>query len=245
MKIKKALGVVLVTLLSMLPIIGYAAEKINVADYETLGFRETLKSEEITEEFKNYSESDNQVPIYMFRGQGCGYCKAFLNFLNGIATEYGKYFKLVSFETWYNEENSALLKTISNFVENPAQGVPFIIIGEHVFPGYASDYDESIKTAIMEQYNASTKYDVFDAYNDSLNNKSSESGSTSSTAIIIWDLVFTIISTLIIVITIRKTLKCNCNCDCKKAEVEEVEETEEAKETEKIETKKPNKKNRK
>lgn len=204
MKLKKTLGVVLVTLLSMLPIVGYAAEKVNLSDYETLGLKETLESEKMKEEFKKYSESDDQINIYMFRGQGCGYCKAFLTFLNGITDEYGKYFKLVSFETWYNNSNSELLKTISNFVENPAQGVPYIIIGEHVFPGYASDYDESIKSAILELYNSNQRYDVFEAYNNSLN--SSGVSDSAVTTIVIWDLVFTTIATVVIILVIKKTI---------------------------------------
>ena len=67
MKLKKTLGVVLVTLLSMLPIVGYAAEKINLSDYETLGLKETLKSEEMKEEvesnltYKAYITISNEI----------------------------------------------------------------------------------------------------------------------------------------------------------------------------------------
>ena len=46
----------------------------------------------------SYKENDKQAVIYMFRGQGCGYCRAFLSFLASIVDDYGEYFKLVSFD---------------------------------------------------------------------------------------------------------------------------------------------------
>ncbi|UKI57698.1 MAG: hypothetical protein L6V81_10410 [Clostridium sp.] len=55
-------------------------------------------------------------------------------------------FKLVSFESWYNDENSNLLTEISTFMGEPATGVPYIIIGDKVFGGYTDSYDENIKS---------------------------------------------------------------------------------------------------
>ena len=64
----------------MLPFVVKAqtTEKINLSNYSTLNLKEALAEEEIEEEFKNYSESDDQITIYLFRGKGCGYCRAFL-----------------------------------------------------------------------------------------------------------------------------------------------------------------------
>ena len=140
--------------------------------YISKNLEETLKEEaEVAQNAENptvfeydlssYKETDDQITIYMFRGTGCAYCKRFLTFLNSIVPEYGKYFKLESYEVWYNKDNNQLFKDVADFLDEDAGGVPFIIIGDQVFPGYASQYDESIKKAIVDLYNSDNRYDVF------------------------------------------------------------------------------------
>lgn len=133
-------------------------------DYETKNLKETLESEEM-QLSGNYSESDKQVTIYLFRGQGCSFCRAFLTYINSIVPEYGKYFKLVSFEVWNNEQNWYLLNQTSYFLDKQlAQGVPYIIIGEKVFGGYSEEYNEDIVKAIKTLYDTpkADRYDVFE-----------------------------------------------------------------------------------
>ena len=169
---KKIVVYILITLLAIFPVFLKAEEtektKINLSEYTTMDLKATLEEEEIVIKDKDYKNSDDKVIIYMFRGKGCGYCKSFLNFLNDNLKEYGKYFKLVSFETWYDENNAKLVSTISNFLGEEAGGVPYIIIGKQAFPGYSESYDDAIKSAIMELYDSKDRYDVFEAYNDSI-----------------------------------------------------------------------------
>ena len=164
-------------------------EKINLSDYQTLNFKEILKEEDIKEDFKSYSENDKQITIYMFRGNGCGYCRNFLTFLNSITEEYGKYFKVVGFEVWSNEDNSKLLDKVSSFMGSEAGGVPYIIIGDKVFPGYAETYDTDIKNAIKELYDSEEKYDVFEEYNKAID-KAKKQASGNAGTIIFWNFVF-------------------------------------------------------
>ena len=122
------------------------------------------------------SKDDNKINIYLFRGYGCGYCHRFLEFLDSIDNEYGKYYNLVSYEVWYDQANYNLMTDISSFllskniIDREVGGVPFIIIGNQVFPGYASNYDDSIKKAIKSLYDTkkSERYDVFTEYQKSL-----------------------------------------------------------------------------
>jgi len=211
---KKILGTIFALFLCAFPIVSFAAEtakEINLEDYTTLGLDAVLESEEMEKEYENYSENDDQISIYLFRGQGCTYCKAFLTFLNSITDEYGKYFKLVSFESWYDTDNASLLETLSEFVNNPAQGVPYIIIGENVFPGYASDYDDQIKEAITTLYESSERYDVIEAYNASLK-EAKKAESSAMNKVIIYNLVFTALATTVIVFVIIRTNSNNCMC---------------------------------
>ena len=191
MKYIKLLLVLVLTAL-MMPSFLHAAEKVKVSDYETLNLKETLAAEEIEEEFTSYSEKDDQITIYLFRGQGCGYCRAFLTFLNGITEEYGKYFKLVSFEVWNDSANGDLMTKLSSFLGKQAQGVPYIVIGDQTFPGYASAYDDSIKEAIVSEYEKSSKdrYDLIEEYNKSLK------GSTTDSSVMV---IMTIVNIIIAV----------------------------------------------
>ena len=123
-----------------------------IDEYEHKNFKDTLAAESIELKNKDYKETDDQITIYMFRGQGCAYCKSFLEFLSSISNEYGKYFKLVSFEVWENEENNTLFDKVATAAGEESGGVPYIIIGETVYPGYIPDWDDAIKEAIKTEY---------------------------------------------------------------------------------------------
>ena len=195
-------------------------------DYETKTFVEALEEEEIEKQFSNYQESPDKITIYLFRGRGCGFCQAYLTFMDSITEEYGKYFNMVTFEVWNNEDNWYLMQKISYYLdEEIAGGVPYVIIGDQVFPGYASVYDEEIKSAIVDLYNTekNKRYDVFEAvekdglisdeelqklyeaeeYDDtgSDENYSTTSSTKSNTsAIVLWDLLFVAAGTIAVII---------------------------------------------
>ncbi len=198
---KKKIAIIVLMLLSVIiPVKAFAKEQ-----YKTLNLEETLAEEGIEKKFTDYKETDDQVIIYLFRGKGCAYCRKFLEFLNGITDEYGKYFKLVSFESWYNEENSNLLGEISTFMGEQASGVPYIIIGDKVFGGYTESYDESIKTAIKTLYDSKDRYDVFEEYEYS--KKWDKILNPSNFTVIIWTICLVAVSTVVIVLTNRANTK--------------------------------------
>ena len=198
---KKKIAIIVLMLLSVIiPVKAFAKEQ-----YKTLNLEETLAEEGNEKKFTDYKETDDQVIIYLFRGKGCAYCRKFLEFLNGITDEYGKYFKLVSFESWYNEENSNLLGEISTFMGEQASGVPYIIIGDKVFGGYTESYDESIKTAIKTLYDSKDRYDVFEEYEYS--KKWDKILNPSNFTVIIWTICLVAVSTVVIVLTNRANTK--------------------------------------
>ena len=186
--------VFLILLLGML-LIPFQAFAVGAGeDYVSKNLVEILEEEGIEPEFTDYKENDQQVIIYLFRGKGCSFCKSFIKYLNSITDEYGKYFKVVSYETWSDSNNKKLLKDVANFLDEDAGGVPFIVIGDKAFLGYTSNYDDDIIDAIMEQYESETKYDVF----EEMAKPVSAVKAISITPIIIWNLVFVIISTVVI-----------------------------------------------
>lgn len=167
---KKFLLSLFVMCMVVFPMVTYASEleleKVDLKDYNTMNLIETLQSEEIEVKLKDYKETDDQITVYLFRGTGCAYCRAFLTFLNNLPAEYYNKIKVVSFDAWYDEDASILLANVSSFMGEEAGGVPYIIIGKTAFPGYATEYDEGIKAAIDAEYAATEKYDLFAEYND-------------------------------------------------------------------------------
>lgn len=178
---KKFLLLIMISLLCFIPVSVNAQEK----GYSSLNLDEALTEEGIDHDFSNYEENNDQAIIYLFRGKGCGYCKKFLTFLNSIVDDYGKYFKVVSYEVWYDQENASLLTKVSNYLGTSAEGVPYIVIGDKVFPGYASSYDEDIKDAIKKQYDSKNEYDVMKKLSvDSNSNSKTEVKNTKNNSIL-------------------------------------------------------------
>ena len=174
----------------------------DIEDYKTLNYRDTLKAEEMEEVFTNYKESDDQITIYLFRGQGCGYCRAFLTFMNSITEEYGKYFKMVTFEVWNDDKNWDLMTNVSNFMNNPAGGVPYIIIGDKVIPGYNERYDDTIKNTIVSEYNKDEN-ERYDALYEYFHQKTD----VRNTTVIIWNGVFTLVGIAVVLIFVNYRFK--------------------------------------
>lgn len=183
----------LVGLLALLlvPTISLAKE-YNGKDYKTMSLSEALTEEGIEFDKSLIKEDDKQATIYLFRGNGCGYCKRFLTFLTTILKDYGEYFKVESFEVWYDKDNSSLMKEVGEFLGEEAEGVPYIVIGDKVFGGYTASYDEDIKKAIKDLYDSSERYDVFVEMDKA--NKEANKGQVSNVAVIVWNAVIVVIS---------------------------------------------------
>lgn len=183
---KKGIVTILLAIAIILPVSVFAKE------YKSQNLEEILTTKGIEHDLKNYKETDDQVPIYLFYGSTCGYCNSFINFLNSIVDDYGKYFKLVAYEVWNNSDNATLMKDVANFLGEKASGVPYIVIGDKTFVGYDTPYDEDIKSAITSLYNSKDRYDVFKKMEENEKEDTKSTTSVSTPVIIICNLLFTI-----------------------------------------------------
>ena len=199
---------------------------------------EILTSKNITHDFSNYSENDDQAIVYLFYGQSCGYCQKFLEFLNSIIPEYGKYFKVVGYEVWSNSSNADLMDKAAKILDKSADGVPFIVIGDQVFTGYSSSYDEKIKSAIKSLYD--TKKDArYDILKEIENGDSKKGSGTSSTAVIIWNFVFLAAATgIILAVTNNQNKALTAKVENLEAQITILNHKEEPQEIKKIKTSK-------
>ena len=115
----------------------------------------------------NTMAKSKKVNIYFFRGDGCPHCEEAENFFASIKEKYGKYFNLVDYEVWSNKSNAELMEKVAEERGEEADGVPYIVIGDHTWSGYQSDYDEAIIAEIKTLYdqNPNDRYDVMDEVN--------------------------------------------------------------------------------
>lgn len=110
--------------------------------------------------------------VYIFHGSTCPHCQEAMAFFDSIESELGDKFDLVKYEVWSDADNAALMKDVAAVLNKDASGVPFIVIGDTVFEGYASNYDEDIKDAIEELYNSNDRYDVMNELGETTTNSS-------------------------------------------------------------------------
>lgn len=113
-------------------------------------------------DLSNYKESEDKVNVYVFRGSSCSYCFSSIVYFTTILEEYGKYFNLVTYEVWENKDNENLMNNVADVLGDEVTGVPYIVIGDTSFPGYAESMNSDIEKTIKDQYNSKEKYDVME-----------------------------------------------------------------------------------
>lgn len=210
---KKILLIAMLALLLM-PLTTFAEEK---KEYNSMNLKETLEAEDIELKNENYKETDDQITIYMFRGSGCTYCKAFLEYLNGISKEYGKYFKLESYDIWTDTKNQELFEEVVDYLDQNIGGVPLIIIGDDVFPGYDKSYNDGIEASIKALYAEKDRYDIFEEMEKAKEEERKKEFLQSAPFAITINGVITVLSAVAVILFI--------NCKAKKLnkKVEELE----------------------
>ena len=153
----KKLGLLFVVMISLFVLpISVLADKNNSKN------EDVESNEKIDDEESDKKKS--KVKVYFFHGDGCPHCADAEDFFDSLEDEYGDLFEVVAYETWYNEENSALLEEIGETRDETITGVPYILIGNKSWAGYASDYDDEIIDAIKDEYSTPDKdrYDIMD-----------------------------------------------------------------------------------
>ena len=122
------------------------------------------EDEEVTSTEETTEEVSKEVPLYFFRGEGCSHCAEFEAWLDEIEEEYGAFYEVKDYETWYNEDNAALMTKVATLrhEEDSATGVPYIIIGNKSWIGFADDYKEEILDQIKSVYaqEVAERYDI-------------------------------------------------------------------------------------
>lgn len=129
---------------------------------------------------------DKQVNLYFFNGDGCGHCANAEAWFEEIEDKYGKYFNLVSYEVWYDKDNSRLMERVAELRDEEVGGVPYIIVGNQSWNGFADDYKDQIISKIKSEYeiDPAERYDIMN-YVGELEEEESVAGDVIALIIII------------------------------------------------------------
>lgn len=129
-----------------------------IEDWDQDSFKRK-EEEEISLNLENITRKDGKVNIYFFYGKGCPHCEEEFKFLESIKEEYGKYYQLYTFETWYNKDNAKNAQVFGEKMNDKVTGVPYTIIGSKSFLGFGEKSKKSFIEAIIAEHNQ--RYDIY------------------------------------------------------------------------------------
>jgi hypothetical protein len=137
----------IILLLLIIPLNVFAYD-IDINKYNTKNI-DNILSDVGNDKYVNNNQTENGYPIYFFYGKECGYSKDFIEFyVNKVIPQYGNKIHIVGFETWHDSNNKNLMKQVLEYKKSSYDGSPLIIIGDRIFEGYTSSYDNQILSLI-------------------------------------------------------------------------------------------------
>lgn len=141
----------------------------------------TVLAEGDTDSTSN-NEDSKKVKLYFFHGDGCPHCAEAEEFFDSIKDEYGDKFEVVAYEVWYDTDNNELLQKIGEARDESISGVPYILIGDKSWSGYASSLDDEIIEAIKSEYDkdVADRYDIMNYVDGSKGNPKALGDDSSS-----------------------------------------------------------------
>lgn len=153
------------------------------AEGEENGNAEETNTEEKTE--------SKEVTLYFFRGEGCSHCAEAEEWFQSIEEEYGSFFEIKEYETWYNEDNADLMQRVAEARGETADGVPYIIVGNKSWNGFAEDYKDEIINEIKSVFeqDVADRYDIMKYLATQKNEKEENSSSSDFVALVLIVLV--------------------------------------------------------
>ncbi len=107
-------------------------------------------------------EVSKKVKVYFFHGETCPHCQEGLAWFEEITPEHGDKFELVKYEVWNNQENAELMERVGEFRNEEAKYVPYILIGDKMWNGFAESMEDEFLEAINTEYekDPADRYDI-------------------------------------------------------------------------------------
>ena len=103
------------------------------------------------------AKADNVVNMYLFYGDGCPHCAEEEEFLKDYLDK-EKSARLIKYEIWHSSENRDILIKVQNKLNNHENGVPYLIIGDHVLVGYIDGITDLKIKKYVKKYKKDKNY---------------------------------------------------------------------------------------
>lgn len=190
----KNLKLFLVMLLAIVLVLPFSV----FAEDEVVDDNASEENVEVTDDgSEDTTEESNEVKVYFFRGEGCPHCADAEEWFESIEEEYGSKFEIVDYETWENADNAELMQEVAEARKEEANGVPYIIVGNHSWNGFADDYADEILEAINSEYETpvNERYDIMKLLPES--NKATEEKKSKSSDVVSLFLIVIIVGAVI------------------------------------------------
>lgn len=165
--------------------IDYFGNKDNFEDEQTFNAYQVYVNKMKTADLSNYTESDDKVNVYIFRGKTCWHCLDEISWLSTKIAEYGKYFNVRTYEVWNNKDNNKLMTTVAKQLGENSSGVPYTVIGKQTYSGFTETIGNQIIEEVQKQYENQDRYDIKNDINLSDGTVKNSGSKTSSTVMII------------------------------------------------------------
>ena len=148
----------------------------------------------------------DKVNVYLFYGDGCPHCEAFIEYMDGLSDEEKSRFELVKYEVWYDEDNGTLMNDVAKAIgDSDVTGVPYIVIGKKSFSGYSEASNNDIQSAIDEA--AKEDYDVMDNIDKKGNSKKDDKESSNNNLIVYISLAIIVVGVVGLLIYTKKSVE--------------------------------------
>ena len=145
--------------------IGYFGDSANFEDKSTFAAYAEYVDKLKKFNAKDYSESDNKVNVYIFRGKTCWHCLDEVSWLAENYNKYAEYINVHTYEVWNDTTNSKLMNLVAKHLGKKASGVPFTVIGDQIFSGFSEEMGTAIIEAAKQQKNNEDRYDIKNVIN--------------------------------------------------------------------------------
>ena len=153
-------------------------------------------------DLSTYTESSDKVNVYIFRGNTCTHCLDAIIYFASIAKDYGKYFNIRTYETYTNKANANLMAQVSSIMGDNATGVPYIVIGDKSYIGFANSMADEILDQIKTEYAVTDKYDVMNHLDEAT---AAAKAKNDSVAVIVILVFIVIAGGIVLIVMISKS----------------------------------------
>ena len=184
--------------------IDYFGNSANFEDEQTFNAYQVYVTKMKNADLSDYSEADDKVNVYIFRGKSCWHCLDEISWLSTQVKEFGKYFNIHTYEVWGNKDNSKLMNTVAKTLGETVSGVPYTVIGKKTYSGFSEATGQEMLKEIKTQYEQKDRYDIKNDINLSDGTLNSGEKKSSNTVMIVL-IALVVVAGIAVVIYISKS----------------------------------------